>query len=123
MASKLDLTNEDVTVIEQRLAETRMAAWANPPLRPLTGPAKELADMFQARVARRRAAAQAEEERLRRERERAAERKAVEWEKNAPARQRAKVALAKIGREIQALEVEQERLYDQARELEQEAKR
>jgi hypothetical protein len=123
MASKLDLTNEDVTVIEQRLAETRMAAWANPPLRPLTGPAKELADMFQAKVEERRTAAKAEEERARRERERASERQAVEWEKNRPTRERAKVQLAKLGRKIQALEAEQERLYDQARELEREAKR
>src|ERR1039458_3365104 len=123
MASKLDLTNEDVTVIEQRLAETRMAAWANPPLRPLTGPAKELADMFQAKIVERRAAAQAAEERARRERERAAERQAAEWERNRPARERAKIQLAKLGRKIQALEVEQERLLDQARELEREAKR
>ena len=79
--------------------------------------------MFQAGVARRRAAAQAEEERLRRERERAAERQAAEWERTRPARERAKVELAKLGRKIQALEVEQERLLDQARELEQEAKR
>ena len=79
--------------------------------------------MFQAKVEERRAAAKAEEERARRERERAAERQAAEWERNRPVRERAKIQLAKLGRKIEAHELEVERLYDQARELEREAKR
>jgi hypothetical protein len=89
MASKLDLTNEDVTVIEQRLAETKMAAWANPPLRPLTGPAKEAHETQEAKRLQRIAAAEAEEQRARLAREAAAERKRVEREKNAPIRKAA----------------------------------
>jgi hypothetical protein len=119
----MDLTEQDVNMIESRLASNRMTAWANPPLPPVSGWNKELADMYQAGVARRRAAAEAEQERLRRERERTAERQAAEWERTRPARERAKVKLAALGRKIQANEAEQERLYDQARELEQEAKR
>ena len=123
MASKLDLTNEDVTVIEQRLAETKMAAWAAGPVRTLTAPAKEAHERQEAKRQQRRAAADAEEERLRLERERAAERAAAESERTRPARERAKVKLAELGRKIEAHEREVERLYDEARAVEQEAKR
>jgi hypothetical protein len=122
MASDLNLTDEDVTAIERRLVEAKFAA-SIPRMEPLTGWQKEAHEGQEAKRLQRLAAAEAEEERLRRERERAAERQAAEWERNRPTRERAKIELAKIGRKIQALEVEQERLYDQARELEQEAKR
>jgi hypothetical protein len=118
MASDLNLTDEDVTAIERRLVEAKFAA-SIPRMEPLTGWQKEAHEGQEAKRLRRLAAAEAEEERLRRERER----QAAEWERNRPTRERAKIELAKIGRKIQALEVEQERLYDQARELEQEAKR
>jgi|ERR1039458_3586462 hypothetical protein len=122
MASDLTLTDADVSAIESRLVAAKFAA-SIPQPRALAGWQLEFSNAQAAKVVERRAAAEAAEERARRERERAAERQAVEWEKNRPARERAKVQLAKLGRKIQALEVEQERLYDQARELEREAKR
>jgi hypothetical protein len=124
MASGLNLTSEDVSVIEQRLVETKMGAWASGPQRPpLTGWQKEAADKQAAKLVERRAAARAEEERLCRQRARAAERRRAEFEANAPKRQQAKIELAEIGREIEALDAQQERLWERARELEQEAKR
>jgi hypothetical protein len=122
MAADLTLTDTDIGAIERRLMEAKFAA-AIPRMPPPTGWNKEAHETQEAKRLQRIAAAQAEEERLRRERERAAERQAAEWERTRPARERAKVELAKIGRKIQALEAEQESLYDQARTLEQEAKR
>jgi hypothetical protein len=60
---------------------------------------------------------------VRRVREAAAERRRVEWEANAPKRAAAKIELAKVGRELAEAEAQQERLWERARELEQEAKR
>lgn len=119
----MDLTEQDIRVIRNRLASTGMAEQANPPPRPLAGWEKEAHERQEAKRAERLAAAQAEEDRLRGERERAAEQRAAEWERNRPARERAKVKLAALGRKIQAREVEIERLYDEARDVEQEAKR
>jgi pyruvoyl-dependent arginine decarboxylase (PvlArgDC) len=84
----LNLTDADVSAIENRLVQAKFAA-AIPRMPPPTGWAKEAHETQEAKRLQRIAAAQAEEERLRRRREAAAERRRVEREENAPIRKAA----------------------------------
>jgi hypothetical protein len=116
------LTDADLEAIERRLEQSRMAA-AMPKNLPLMGWEKEMFETQDAKRLERLAADRAEQERQQRIQQCVRERKAREFEANAPARAKAQADLEKLNAEIARVDAERDRLLDRQIDLEQVASR
>jgi hypothetical protein len=116
-------TDEQVAELTRRQREASYMQQASPPMLPLAGWEKELADAQAEALERRRAAASAEEERLQAERDGEAERQRREWEANAPKRERAKRELNQVEEELAKVNAQRDELLARSRELHETASR
>jgi hypothetical protein len=121
----LNLTPDEIDELDRQLRHRRVAEQVpQGPVPPAPGTWEHAVAVEQERKRQERiAAANAEEERLRIEREAEERRRADEWERNAPKRERARAELAKVEPRLERLDRDRRELVARRRELELEASR